>query len=501
METKVETLEDNRVKISVTIDADTVTDRVKRQYKKFANQYNFPGFRKGKAPRPIVDNLLGKEAAVAMVTDDLVNETCPLAIDESGIYPVGKAEFDDDMPLVMDKQDFTYSFTIGVKPTPELSGYAPVEIELPEESASDIEIDAEIDTLREHYYTFADAADDTKVAYDSFIEMKVEATDDAGENIEAISKETTSYTVGSGQYPEEFDEAIIGLVKGETATVTTDVSADANMVTSVVRGKTAKVTFAVEILSVKERQLPELTDEWVKEKLGMDDVAALRQEIADEIEQAKGSYLPRMKENRVLSALSDRLLTEVPEGLVEENETQLLQDFFQQLQRQGMTLDAYIKQQGISAQQFRDDVKQQALDMTKQDLALDAWAAEAKLQVTDEDIRNEFVNSGASDPDALIADWKRNGQMHLIRQGILRQKALVDAVTLAVVKRVGPIVLDENGEPIVEAEEAAEEANEPVEVEAEVPAEAKETQEPAAEEEAAPKKVGKHAKKAEPEQE
>ena len=85
METSVETLEGNRAKITVTIDEATVTARVKKQYRDCANKYNFPGFRKGKAPRPVVDSALGKNYVVASVTDDLVNETCPLAIDESGL--------------------------------------------------------------------------------------------------------------------------------------------------------------------------------------------------------------------------------------------------------------------------------------------------------------------------------------------------------------------------------------------------------------------------------
>ena len=90
METKVETLEDNKVKVSVTVDAKEVDDRIAREYKNIANKYNFPGFRKGKAPRPVIDNALGKEAILATVTDEVVNNAYPLAIEEIRVYPIAK---------------------------------------------------------------------------------------------------------------------------------------------------------------------------------------------------------------------------------------------------------------------------------------------------------------------------------------------------------------------------------------------------------------------------
>lgn len=95
METKVEALEDNRVKVTVTVDAKEIDGRIKKTYKDFAYKYSFPGFRRGKAPRPVIDNALGAEAVRATVTDEVVNETYPLVVDESNLYPVAKPEFED----------------------------------------------------------------------------------------------------------------------------------------------------------------------------------------------------------------------------------------------------------------------------------------------------------------------------------------------------------------------------------------------------------------------
>ena len=136
VETKVEALQDNRTKVTVTVDAKDIDARIKKTYKDFAYKYNFPGFRRGKAPRPVIDNALGKEAVRATVTDDLVNGCYPLAIDDCRLYPVGKPEF-DETDLVEGGKPYTFAFTVAVKPELELSSYEPVEIKLPAEGASD----------------------------------------------------------------------------------------------------------------------------------------------------------------------------------------------------------------------------------------------------------------------------------------------------------------------------------------------------------------------------
>ncbi len=439
METKVELLEGDRAKISVTIDADVVTDRIKKQYKQAANQYTIPGFRKGKAPRPVIDSALGKDYVRAVVTDNIVNENYPRAIDESGIFPVGQADFgEEELGLVEDGKPYTFVFEIATKPTPELSSYDPVEIEMPAEHATDEQIDAEIDALLEHYQDIVDAPANTKVKADKYVDLKIAATDDNGEDIAAISNESLQYKVGGGLLPSTFDDEIIGLKKGETKQFAIDTPTTPTALTTAVMGKTAQINFDVEILAVKKEKVPALTDEWVQEKIGLNTVEELRNEVSEEIESTLSSTLPRMKESRVMEKLAERLEGEVPEGLIEDNETTLLQDFFNQLQRGGMTLDMYLQQQGITSGQFRDDVKQQATDMTKQDLALDAYAAHAKLEATDEDVRAEFEKAGASDPEALMEEWRKNGQMYLVRQGILRQKAAQELVDGAVVTEEKP---------------------------------------------------------------
>ena len=439
METKVETLEGDRVKVTVTIDEAEVTDRVKKQYKKVANQYTIPGFRKGKAPRPVIDSALGKDYVRAVVTDDLVNESYPLAVDEAGLFPVGQPDFDEEnMGLVEDGKAYTFDFEVGVKPTLELKSYDPVEIEMPAEKATDEQIDEEVDALLEHYMEVVPANANTKVKADNYVDLKIAATDDKGDDIASITTESTQYGLGTGLYPPAFDEELIGLKKGDTKQFSIEMPKETYAMTATLAGKTAKINFDVEVLGVLKKKMPELTDEWVQSKIGVETVDEMREELREEIDSQRASLLPRLKESRALEALAERLDAEVPEAVVEEAEGTLLQDFFNQLQRSGLTLDAYLQQTGITSDQFRDDIKKQAADVAKQDMALDAYAAHKKIEATDDDVLEEFEKSGVADPKGMMDEWRKSGQMHLVRQGIVRSKAAQELVDSAKVKEEKP---------------------------------------------------------------
>ena len=317
VETKVEALEDNRTKVTVTVDAADIDARIKKTYKDFANKYNFPGFRKGKAPRPIIDNALGAEAVRATVTDDVVNGTYPLAIDDCDLYPIAKPEF-DETDLVEAGKPYTFSFTVTVKPEIEISSYEPVEIELPAEGTTDAEIDEQIDALREHYYSFEDASAATKVKEDSYIDLAMKATDDKGEEIPSLTTENRPYGLGANLFPAEFDEQLVGLKKGQTATFTLDMPADPPIMLSALAGKTEKINFEVEVKVVKKKIVPEVNDEWAKEQMGFESVEDLRARIAESVTSQKADMMPRLKENACLYALAERVEGDVPEAMLED---------------------------------------------------------------------------------------------------------------------------------------------------------------------------------------
>lgn len=424
MKTNVEVLESGATKLTVTIEAAEVDGRIKKTYKEFAKKYRFPGFRPGHAPRQVIDNALGKEAVRGTVTDELLNESFPLAVDQCDLNIISQPKFGDVEGLVEEGKDFVFSAEFEVKPVCELSSYDAIHIEVPKKEASEDEINEQIEALGNYYYDYKNAPANTKVKEGSSVEITLSAKNDKGEDVPALSAEERLYELGQGLFPAAFDAELIGLKKGDTKTFTVNMKENQSMFASMLPEGTEEVTFDVEIKVVKKKVTPEFTDEWVKENLGVDSVAVLRERLAESIEAQKGQIIPRIMETNALYELQKRIDVEVPASMVEDAERDLLQNFFTQLQQQGSTLDAYLAANELTSEQFKEDIKKQAADTVTQNLALDAWARNAGLTVTDEEVADEFKNSGAKDADKLFAEWKAEGRLHIVREGILRGKAL-----------------------------------------------------------------------------
>lgn len=434
MDIKVEALEDSKIKVTVTVEARDVDAAVKKTYKDFAQKYNFPGFRKGKAPRPVINNALGAEAVMATVTEEVINKTYPQVIEAEKLFPVGSPEF-GDAGMVEPGKPFAFDFTLSVKPEAELSSYEPVSIELPVACVTDAELEEQITALREHYVTYEDASAATKMKPENYADLAIKATDADGADIPAVSSESRLYGPGTGMLPEAFDAEIMGLKKGQSKEFALDVPADeASVLLSAQAGK--KVSFEVTVNVVKKKAVPELTDEWARDTMGFEDAADLKARVSESIEAQKADLMPRMKENACVSALIERFEGEVPEALAEEAEANLLQDFFTQLQRQGVGFDAYLAQQNMTSEQFKADVKLQAADEAKQQLALDAWARAKGIEATDEDVTAEFAKAGLDNPAQVEKEWRESGRLYLIREGIVRAKAMADVMDTAQVTEV-----------------------------------------------------------------
>lgn len=432
MEIKVETLEDGRAKITVMVEAKDVNARIAKQYRDIARRNNFPGFRKGKAPRAVIDSVYGKDGIRATVTEDMVNDLYPAALDDSGVMPIGQPDFGGDVEPCVEGEDYTFSFTTAQKPALELSSYEPVEIEMLAEGASEKEIDEQVDSLTGYYVKWEDARANTKAKKDSRVEIAVAATDAEGNDITSLSSESRTYVMGSGLLPAAFDEQVIGMKKGDEKEISLDVDAeDPGALLSTVAGQT--ITMKISMIAIKKEVKPEVTDEWVKDTLGFEGVEELRSKVADQIVAQKKDILPRMKEERCLAVLRERLEGGADDSLCEEVEASLLQDFFTQLQRQGMTFDNYLAQQGIDTAQFQEDVKQQSHDVANEELAVEAWARHFEIAATREDIVEEFEAAGMECTDKTIQEWRENGRLHLIREAIMRRKAIEAVMEGAIV--------------------------------------------------------------------
>ncbi|MCL1890926.1 MAG: trigger factor [Coriobacteriia bacterium] len=448
METQVKQLDEAQVELTVTADATEVDKQVAKAYRD-AGKARIPGFRPGKAPRRVLDNFYGgKEYFLATATEDLVRATAPAAIDNEGFVTLENPSF-NEFDIVEEGKPFTYIITLKIPPRFELSSYEPVKIELPSAEPTDDEIIQRIDSLREYYVEYEEVAGRPVEMGDSLVLTVINENTDAGAGDEAAAgagdesaaadtaADATAdaaadrempYDLGSGAMPPSFEAGLVGMKVGETKAIEVDfgdvlsaVSAedkaegDANTV--------PPITVTVVVKSIRAKQLPELTDAWVKDTIEYEDVAELKNRVADSIKDAKEADLESLRDLFASQKLAARLEGEPPEELIKQTEQNNYQDFFKSLQDNHATFDQYLEANKLTSEEFREQMHEQAAQNAASALALDSLARHLEMTVSDEEIYDEFVKSGTEKPEELFKEWQNQGRLSEVREGLLRMKA------------------------------------------------------------------------------
>jgi trigger factor len=220
--------------------------------------------------------------------------------------------------------------------------------------------------------------------------------------------------------PAAFDSQLLGMRKGEDREVTWEETHGEGD-----EAKTVSRTAKVHLNAIKRAVTPELTEEFVKKSYGFDTLDELRDAVRDELKNDRTYTMPNIKENRVVEAVAKKLaLDEIPESYLNSVYTDLVQTFLGQLQRQGTTLDNYLRMNGVSTEQFLDDIKEQASERARQTLALDSLADHLAFEITDEELQKEFADAGMDDAEASIKEFRDSGRLPAVREAMKRTKAL-----------------------------------------------------------------------------
>ena len=423
-------VKDAKLTATVTIPAADVDAAIKKAYKETAKKYRFPGFRAGKAPRPVIDSALGAEATLAQATNDLIAANEPAVLNELDIVPTKNGDY-KDLDLAKDHEDYTYTVEFSLRPAAELSSFDAVEIEMPPAEVTESEINNQVEMLLNYRATFEDV-EGRAVEAEDYVTVDLKAV----ENADNFAAEGRMLIAGSDSNPKEFNEALIGANVDDVKTVTWTDEAE--------EGEEAEThTVEVTVKGIKVRNTPELTDELVKSDFGFDSIDAMRDAIKIEIEQDKASRLPAEKENRCVSALAERLqLDEMDADYEQSVFEELGQNFLSNLAARGMTLDTWLPASGLTMEQFIGDLHKQANDVARESLALDALARELKIEVTEDDINAEFEKAGVKDVEASKAEFIADGRMPAVRESIRRSKAVDHLVENAKVTEVDETAKD-----------------------------------------------------------
>jgi len=419
LETTVERLEGNLVRLSVTIPAADVDTAIEKAYRDVAGKLRIPGFRKGKAPRPIIDSHVGPEAVLAEAQEALVDESYPLAVDDEGLRPTESPDM-GELDALVPGEAFTYVAEVPVRPEFKLSSLDDLRIVAGSKTTTDAEVDAQVEHTRERFATVEPV--ERAIEAEDFVLLSFVGTVD-GEAYDGNTVDKYLFEMGRGLMPAEFDAALVGASAGDEVTAEfeiPDTSSNEEFV-----GKKAR--FDITVHEVKAKVMPALDDEFATSVGGFDTLAEMRDDIRKKLDDSKAVGYNRRVELLVRELIGSRLDGEVPEEIVKQRTASMTRDFFESLEQRKMSLPDYLEATGVEVTQIQADIAEQAKLRVSEDLALEALFAAKGMEVTDADMDEAFLEIAGGDVSAVAearADLRRAGATPIVKESIAHQKAV-----------------------------------------------------------------------------
>ena len=379
--TNVEKKEKNQVVLSITVEADVFEAACEKSYRKNAHSINIQGFRKGKAPRKIIEKLYGPE----IFYDDAMNACIPdayeAAVEEAGLKVVSQPSITD---VDVKDGEFVFTAVVYVKPEVSVKDYKGIEAEKDEAVVTAEEVEAELTRMQDRNARQVSVEREAKKG--DIVNLDFEGFVD-GVAFEGGKGEKFDLELGSGMFIPGFEEQLEGKKAGDECDV--DVVFPETYQEKTLAGKPA--VFKCRINEVKENQKPALDDEFAKDVSEFDTLADLKADIEKKQQESKTASADNAFQERVMDKVIENLEADIPEAMVETQLDRVAEDFSYRLAMQGMEFESYLKMTGMTKEQFRQVFKPQALRQVKIRLALEKIAELEGLEVTNEDLNAEFA--------------------------------------------------------------------------------------------------------------
>lgn len=420
MKSNVERVDAHTVTLTVTCSAEEVEKALDRAYKDVAKKVRIPGFRKGHVPRPVIDNYVGPEVVLAEATEDIVQDTYPQVIDELDLRPIESPDM-GELDTIVPGEEYVWSAEVQVRPELTLSKYDDIAVTVPSAEATDADVDAQIEILRERFAQL-EPVEDRGVEADDFVLLSFVGTVD-GEPYEGNSVDKYLYELGQGQMPAEFDAALIGVKAGSEARAEFEIP-DTSSVEEFV-GKTA--AFDIQVHEIKAKALPEVDDEFAANVGGFDSVDDLRANLKDRLSHEKGIAHERTTEKLAREELTRRLEGEVPDAMVRKRFDAMMRDFSAGLEQRGMNINQYLEATGLTPDQVEVDIKNDAEQSIKEDLALEALFRARGFELKDSDLDEEIAllaEASKVTPEEARERWTEMGLIPLLREQSMQRMAM-----------------------------------------------------------------------------
>ena len=417
--TKSEVIEKNRYELQFSVDKATFDEAVTKVFRKKAKNINVPGFRKGKAPRAIIEKMYGAGIFYEDAINDLIPDAYSEALKESALETVGQPEFDI---VSLDDNGLVLSAKVYVKPEVEIKDYLGIEVEKELAAVTDEDVDKEINLIRERNSREIEVNDRPAEMGDTAV-IDFEGFCD-GVAFEGGKGTDYALKLGSGSFIPGFEEQVAGKSIDEEFDV--NVTFPTEYHAADLAGKEA--VFKVKIHAITKVELPELDDDFAKDVSEFDTFDEYKADVKAKIEKRHENEADRAVEEKLMDALIEKLEADIPEPMFVAETENFVRDYDNRLRMQGLDLKTYFKYTGLDLDALRAQMRPQAERQVKARLALEKIAALEALEASEEDIENEYKSiaeaygveldqvKASIDSDAIAADMKVKKAMDLVKE-------------------------------------------------------------------------------------
>ena len=418
MNVTVERVE-NEATLKITAPAAEVNAGYKKAVQKIADQVNIPGFRKGKAPRAIIEMHYGKEAVKQEAFEIVANKAYSEALDQEKLIPVSDPKVEES--TFEEGKDMELTIKVTLKPEPELGEYKGLHVDKKEVEITDEQVEAQIKDMMGRDAKMVVAEEGAVIEKGDFAIIDFAGTVD-GEPFSGGEGKGYPLEVGSNSFIPGFEDQLVGLSKGDSTDV--EVTFPEEYFVKDLAGKEA--VFKVNIQDVKRKELPELNDEYVASKTDFKTVEELRANYKERMQKAAEANAKAEYEHELIDLAVANAKFSVPEIMIEDKISQMVEEMKMSLESRKMSLDMYMQYTGLDMAKIRENQRPVAEENVKTDLVLDAIAKAEDIQVDMADVDAEIAaisaQHGAS-PEEVKKIIKGNGTMGLLLANILRRKA------------------------------------------------------------------------------
>lgn len=420
--------ENREVTLTIEVEQAKLEKATDGAAKRISGRINIPGFRKGKAPRKIVENFVGKDAILQEAFEGVAQQAFEDALTEQDMEPVTRPEI--DIVTLEEGKDVVFTAKFTQRPEVTLGDYKGLTVEKPEVTVSEEDIDRQIEGMRQHQGTLVDAPADAEVKKDDFITLDFEGFVD-GEAFEGGKGEDYPLQIGSGSFIPGFEDQLIGAKIGEEREV--NVTFPEEYHAENLKGKPAM--FKCTVRSIKSRELPELNDEFAKKASKFETLAELREDIRKNLQAGAERQAETERRTKAIDMATNNCTMEIPPVMVENRITAMIQEMAMRLEQQGMSLEQYLQYAGLDMARIRDEYRETAEKNVRTDLMLEEVAKAEGIKVEGRDLDQEVyamaLSYGAT-PKQVQKIIKEQGRVSDLAATVLRKKTaqfIVDNIT------------------------------------------------------------------------